>query len=42
MASESSHPEASDRLDLANLSRTEFVNKMAHLYRGELGEATVR
>ncbi len=28
------------RLDLANLTRTEFVNAMVHLYRGELGEAT--
>ena len=26
--------------DLAHVSRTEFVNAMVHLYRGELGEAT--
>jgi uncharacterized membrane protein len=40
MSSESSHPETANRPDLANLSRTEFVNAMIHLYRGELGEAT--
>ena len=28
------------RLDLENMSRSEFVNAMIHLYRGELGEAT--
>jgi uncharacterized membrane protein len=28
------------RLDLTHVSRTEFVNAMVHLYRGELGEAT--
>jgi uncharacterized membrane protein len=27
-------------LDLAHVTRTEFINAMAHLYRGELGEAT--
>jgi uncharacterized membrane protein len=27
-------------LDLAHLNRSEFVNAMIHLYRGELGEAT--
>ncbi len=40
MTNESSHPDIPDRLDLANLSRNEFVNAMVHLYRGELGEAT--
>ena len=29
-----------ERLDLAQMTRTEFVNAMVHLYRGELGEAT--
>ena len=29
-----------ERLDLANLTRTEFINAMVHLYRGELAEAT--
>ena len=28
------------KLDLAHVTRTEFINAMAHLYRGELGEAT--
>lgn len=28
------------RLDLAQISRSEFVNAIVHLYRGELGEAT--
>jgi uncharacterized membrane protein len=28
------------RLELDQLSRSEFVNALAHLYRGELGEAT--
>src|SRR5574341_1191066 len=28
------------RLDLAQVTRSEFVNAMIHLYRGELGEAT--
>jgi uncharacterized membrane protein len=28
------------KLDLANATRTEFINAMVHLYRGELGEAT--
>ena len=36
----SSHQDVGQRLDLANLNRTEFVNAMAHLYRGELSEAT--
>jgi len=28
------------RLDLAGVKRSEFINAMIHLYRGELGEAT--
>lgn len=28
------------RLDLADVTRSEFINAMIHLYRGELGEAT--
>jgi uncharacterized membrane protein len=28
------------KLDLEHMNRTEFVNAMVHLYRGELGEAT--
>ena len=28
------------RLDLAGVTRSEFINAMIHLYRGELGEAT--
>ena len=28
------------KLDLTHVTRTEFINAMAHLYRGELGEAT--
>ena len=28
------------KLDMAHVTRTEFINAMAHLYRGELGEAT--
>ena len=28
------------KLDLPHVTRTEFINAMAHLYRGELGEAT--
>ena len=30
------------RLDLENITRSEFVNALIHLYRGELGEATSR
>jgi uncharacterized membrane protein len=40
MLSESSQPISSDQLDLVNVSRSEFINAMIHLYRGELGEAT--
>jgi uncharacterized membrane protein len=34
-------PEISQRLDLEHITRSEFINAMAHLYRGELAEATV-
>lgn len=40
MTSEASQLETVDRLDLANITRSEFINAMIHLYRGELGEAT--
>jgi len=32
---------ADQRLELAKVTRSEFVNALVHLYRGELGEATV-
>lgn len=35
------NPEINTRQDLTNLSRSEFVTALVHLYRGELGEATV-
>jgi len=39
--SDSSSPLTVDqRLDLAQVTRSEFVNALVHLYRGELGEAT--
>jgi len=39
--SDSSVPLTVDqRFDLAEVTRSEFVNAMIHLYRGELGEAT--
>jgi len=39
--SDSSSPLTVDqRLDLAQVTRSEFVNAIVHLYRGELGEAT--
>jgi uncharacterized membrane protein len=39
--SDSSSPLPVDqRLDLAQVTRSEFVNAIVHLYRGELGEAT--
>lgn len=39
--SDSSSPLPVDqRLELAQITRSEFVNAMIHLYRGELGEAT--
>ena len=34
------HPGITDRLDLPNLTRSEFISAISHLYRGELGEAT--
>jgi len=41
MMSDSSSPQPVDqRLDLAQITRSEFVNAIVHLYRGELGEAT--
>lgn len=33
-------PSVIDRLDLEHITRSEFVNGMAHLYRGQLSEAT--
>ncbi len=39
--SDSSTPLPVDqRLELAEITRSEFINAMIHLYRGELGEAT--
>lgn len=40
MAYKSSLPSITQRLDLENITRSEFINAMVHLYRGELGEAT--
>jgi uncharacterized membrane protein len=40
MTDQSTHVGIVKRLDLENINRTEFVNAMVHLYRGELGEAT--
>ncbi len=40
MSDQPASPPIDQRLDLHNLTRTEFVNAMVHLYRGELGEAT--
>jgi uncharacterized membrane protein len=40
MTTPSSPPTPDPKLDLANATRTEFINAMVHLYRGELGEAT--
>jgi uncharacterized membrane protein len=39
MADSSTLP-VDERLDLAQVTRSEFINAMIHLYRGELGEAT--
>jgi uncharacterized membrane protein len=33
-------PSIAQKLDLEHITRSEFVNAMVHLYRGELGEAT--
>ena len=35
-----SHPSVDERLNLDQVTRSEFINALAHLYRGELGEAT--
>lgn len=40
MTDNSSLPDIAQRLDLEHITRTEFINAMVHLYRGELGEAT--
>jgi len=40
MSDPSSPPTVDERLDLAQITRSEFVNALVHLYRGELGEAT--
>ena len=40
MTTPSATPTPDPKLDLANATRTEFMNAMVHLYRGELGEAT--
>jgi uncharacterized membrane protein len=40
MPGASTHLDMTERLDLPNLTRSEFINAMVHLYRGELGEAT--
>jgi len=40
MISDSSPLPVDQRLDLDQLTRSEFINAMIHLYRGELGEAT--
>lgn len=40
MSEKSSLPSITQRLDLENITRSEFINAMVHLYRGELSEAT--
>jgi uncharacterized membrane protein len=40
MTDPASRDSVDDRLNLGNLSRGEFITAIAHLYRGELGEAT--
>lgn len=40
MIDEPAYVSIEQRLDLENITRTEFINAMVHLYRGELGEAT--
>src|SRR5512134_417976 len=40
MTDPSPRPTPDQRMDLAHLTRSEYVNAMVHLYRGELGEAT--
>jgi len=42
MSDSPSHTVSIDqRLELSHVTRSEFISAMAHLYRGELGEATV-
>jgi uncharacterized membrane protein len=41
MDDKQTHPDGDTHLDLANLPRSETVTALVHLYRGELGEATV-
>jgi uncharacterized membrane protein len=40
MTDKSSLPGIAQRLELEHITRSEFINAMVHLYRGELGEAT--
>ena len=40
MTTESSHPGIAQQLDQSNITQSEFVTAMVHLYRGELSEAT--
>jgi uncharacterized membrane protein len=40
MTENASLPSIAQRLDLEHITRSEFINAMVHLYRGELGEAT--
>jgi len=40
MTEPSDHPIHSQRFDLEQTTRSEFINAMVHLYRGELSEAT--
>lgn len=40
MTDKPDHPDVAQRLDLQNMTRSEFVNAIVHLYRGELSEAT--
>jgi len=40
MTDKSSLPGIAQRLELEPITRSEFINAMVHLYRGELGEAT--
>jgi len=40
MTDNSSLPGLAQRLELEHITRSEFINAMVHLYRGELGEAT--
>lgn len=40
MSDSTPHLTVDQRLDLAQVTRGEFINAMIHLYRGELGEST--